>query len=98
MYLTSGIWSMIKSSQVEDDVRISLTNSASFYETNRVYNSSWNVLHARVSIGPCPPEIIRGLLSLGYFLIPNINFKKENLKKVHFSCPKDILLLLNYVR
>lgn len=65
MYLTSGIWSMIKSSQVEEDVRTSLINSANFYETNRVYNSTWNALHTRVSLVPQIKSLKSLLLILG---------------------------------
>ena len=49
MYLTAGIWSLIKGSQLEDDVRISMVNSAQFFERNEAHGLVWDTLHTRVS-------------------------------------------------
>ena len=49
IFLSSGIWSLVRRANVVEDTRADLREKAYMYETNRAYAAVWDSLHVRVS-------------------------------------------------
>ena len=49
IFLSSGIWSLVRRANVVEDTRADLREKAYMYETNRAYAAMWDSLHVRVS-------------------------------------------------
>ena len=53
LFLSSGIWSLVRRANVVEDARADLREKAMMYESNRAYAAVWDSLHVRVSSVVC---------------------------------------------
>ena len=47
LFLSSGVWSLVRRANVVEDARADLREKAMMYETNRAYAAVWDSLHVR---------------------------------------------------